>query len=71
MANAGRIQLMLELEAGSDPIIGRLRHAGGHGESVEFSGWIGLAGALQRALSSATEGRSTQGECSTSVQRTS
>lgn len=51
MAQAQRIQVVLEFDTGSTPISGRLRDA--HGRDVEFSGWLGLAAALEEVLSAA------------------
>jgi hypothetical protein len=44
---------MLELEVGSDPIVGSLQ---AHGRRSEFSGWVGLATALEQAMSTAADG---------------
>jgi hypothetical protein len=43
---------MLELEADSDPIVGSLQ---AHGRCVDFSGWVGLATALEQAISTAPD----------------
>jgi hypothetical protein len=42
-----RLRLMLELEVGSDPIVGSLQSGEKH---AEFSGWVGLATALEEAM---------------------
>jgi hypothetical protein len=47
MSTTPRQALLLELDPGSDPISGRL---GDSADSVEFSGWLGLASAIQRLL---------------------
>jgi hypothetical protein len=41
--------MTLELDVGADPIAGTLRDRRGH--SVEFSGWLGLAAALEEVVS--------------------
>jgi hypothetical protein len=38
----------LELDIDADPITGRLRN--GSGEACAFTGWLGLASALERQL---------------------
>ena len=43
----GRIPLRLELDKGSEPISGRLVAADGSAE--EFTGWLALAAAIERA----------------------
>lgn len=48
MSSGERVRLTLEIERGSDPIVGRVRDL--CGRSVEFSGWLGLASALEGAL---------------------
>jgi hypothetical protein len=40
--------LTLELQKGSEPISGRLVAADGEGE--EFTGWLGLAAAIERLV---------------------
>lgn len=45
--NNGRISLRLELNEGSEPISGSLVTADGTTE--EFSGWLALAAAIERA----------------------
>jgi len=45
--NKSRISLRLELNAGSEPISGRLVTADGTEE--EFNGWLALAAAIERA----------------------
>jgi hypothetical protein len=45
---------VLELDVGSDPIVGSLQ---AHGSRFDFSGWVGLATALEQAISTATDGR--------------
>lgn len=42
-------RLLLELEVGSDPIVGRLEPEGGGAERI-FSGWIELAAALAAVI---------------------
>jgi hypothetical protein len=42
-----RIVFEVEVEAGADPISGLLRL---DGRELEFAGWVGLAGALERIL---------------------
>jgi hypothetical protein len=49
-----RLCVVLELEVGSEPIVGSLQ-AGGR--RFDFSGWVGLATALEQAISTATAGR--------------
>jgi hypothetical protein len=48
-----RVRVMLELEVGSEPIVGSLQ---AHGKRLEFSGWVGLATALEQAISTAAVG---------------
>jgi len=50
MANRDRLRLMLELEVGSEPIVGSVQ---AHGSRFDFSGWVGLAPALEQAISAA------------------
>jgi hypothetical protein len=45
---SARRRLSLEIEPDSDPLVGALRDE--HGESIAFSGWLGLANAIDRAL---------------------
>jgi hypothetical protein len=45
--NKGRILLRLELDPGSEPISGSLVTA--EGTEEEFSGWLTLAAAIERA----------------------
>jgi hypothetical protein len=47
VADGDRMRLMLELEVGSDPIVGSLQSGDKH---AEFSGWVGLATALEEAM---------------------
>jgi hypothetical protein len=47
VADDQRLRLMLELELGSDPIAGSLQSGDKHSE---FSGWVGLATALEEAM---------------------
>jgi hypothetical protein len=54
MADHDRLRVMLELEVGSDPIVGSLQ---AHGRCFDFSGWVGLATALEQAISSVGDGR--------------
>jgi len=42
-----REQLTLELDVGAEPIAGRI--LGASHDWVEFTGWLGLVGALDRA----------------------
>jgi hypothetical protein len=53
MADRDRLRVTLELDIGSEPIAGSL-HA--HGSCLTFSGWLGLAAALEQAISSAGDG---------------
>jgi hypothetical protein len=48
VATGQRTQLVLELDTGSTPMSGCLQDP--HGRSVEFSGWLGLAAALEEVL---------------------
>lgn len=48
MASRPCVELRLELEIDAEPIAGRLRLEGGAPRS--FSGWLGLAAALEDAL---------------------
>jgi hypothetical protein len=52
MADRDRLRLTLELEVGSEPIVGSLR---ADGRRYDFSGWLGLATALERAISTAAD----------------
>lgn len=54
VADHDRLRLMLELEVGSDPIVGSLQ---AHGRRIDFSGWVGLATAIEQAISPAADGR--------------
>jgi hypothetical protein len=49
-----RLCVVLELDVSSDPIVGSLQ---AHGSRFDFSGWVGLATALEQAISTATDGR--------------
>lgn len=49
MGTADRVQLTLAIDPASDPITGAL--GDDRGESVEFSGWLGFASALEELLS--------------------
>ena len=49
MGPADRVQLTLAIDSASDPITGAL--GDGHDKSVEFSGWLGFAAALEELLS--------------------
>ena len=51
MPDEDRIVFQVEVEAGPEPISGLIR-AGT--EEVEFVGWVGLAGAMERVLETAT-----------------
>ncbi|MGH2870581.1 MAG: hypothetical protein ACRDNK_23810 [Solirubrobacteraceae bacterium] len=53
MADGDRLRVMLELEVGADPIVGSLE---AHGRRLDFSGWVGLATALARAIRTAEDG---------------
>ena len=48
MSPADRIQLTLAIDPVSDPITGAL--GDDRGQSVEFSGWLGFAAALEQLL---------------------
>jgi hypothetical protein len=48
VADRGPQTLTLEIEASAGSIAGRMSDA--QGTSVEFGGWVGLAGALERFL---------------------
>jgi hypothetical protein len=48
MSAADPVQLTLAIDRASDPITGALRD--GSGNSVEFSGWLGFAAALEQLL---------------------
>jgi hypothetical protein len=48
------VRVMLELDVGSEPIVGSLQ---AHGRRFDFSGWVGLATALEQAISTAADGR--------------
>jgi len=50
MTDRPHTRLILELDSHREPISGRMREEGG--ESRPFSGWLGLAAALRRALAS-------------------
>jgi hypothetical protein len=52
MADRDRLRLTLELEVGSEPIVGSLST---DGRRYDFSGWLGLATALERAISTAAD----------------
>jgi hypothetical protein len=54
VADHDRLSVVLEFEVGSDPILGSLQ---AHGRCVDFSGWVGLATALEQAISTAADGR--------------
>jgi hypothetical protein len=43
-----RLQLSLEIDRDADPPVGSLSDE--HGTSISFTGWLGLASALDRAL---------------------
>ena len=51
MTSIQRLQLTLVLDPASDPITGTVGDA--HGKSVDFSGWLGFAAALEQLLSAA------------------
>jgi hypothetical protein len=55
MAEAGSLQLALELDLGTEPIAGRLRLP--DGSSRGFVGWLELTQALEDAIKSATRER--------------
>jgi hypothetical protein len=44
---------MLELDVGSDPLVGSLQ---ADGRRRDFSGWVGLATALEQAIRTAADG---------------
>ncbi|MEA2213893.1 MAG: hypothetical protein QOF83_3841 [Solirubrobacteraceae bacterium] len=50
VADFDRLRLMLDLEVGSDPIVGSVQSGDTHSE---FSGWVGLATALEEAMRTA------------------
>lgn len=52
------MQLTLDIDPASDPIAGTLQDA--RGRAVEFSGWLGFAGAIDQLLAGA--GRSEHDE---------
>ncbi|MGI8413611.1 MAG: hypothetical protein ACR2QA_14230 [Solirubrobacteraceae bacterium] len=54
MTDRDRVRAILELDVGSDPIVGSLQ---AHGRRCDFSGWVGLATALEQAISTAKDGR--------------
>jgi hypothetical protein len=54
VADHDRLCVVLELEVGSEPIVGSLQ-AGGR--RFDFSGWVGLATALEQAISTGADGR--------------
>ena len=49
MSPTDRVQLTLAIDPASDPITGALRDD--RGQTVEFSGWLGFAAALEELLS--------------------
>lgn len=51
MSARPQIVLQLEIDAGSEPISGRLRGDGG--SATGFAGWLELAAAIERALRAA------------------
>lgn len=53
MGSDAHLVLILEIDAGGDPISGRLRDDARSME-VEFGGWLGLANALERMLEAKT-----------------
>ena len=55
-----RLDFTLELERGADPPSGRLITA--VAGNVHFSGWLGFALALERAIEAASEADQTAGE---------
>jgi hypothetical protein len=48
-----RVRVMLELDVGSEPIVGSLQ---ADGRRLDFSGWVGLATALEEAILAAADG---------------
>jgi hypothetical protein len=48
------LTVVLHLDPVSEPLRGRVEIGD---EAIEFTGWVGLAGALDRALTSAAHGR--------------
>jgi hypothetical protein len=52
MAERDCLRVMLELEVGSEPIVGNLQS---HAKRLDFSGWIGLATALEEMIRTATD----------------
>lgn len=55
-----RIEITLEIEPESDPIVGLLRD--GRGERHEFRGWVQLMAAVDGARSPEVAARSREGE---------
>jgi hypothetical protein len=53
VAERDRLRVMLELEVGSEPIVGSLQ---AHGKRLDFSGWIGFATALEETIRTAADG---------------
>jgi hypothetical protein len=53
MADRDRVCVMLEFEVGSDPLVGSLQ---AHDRRFDFCGWVGLASALEQAISVAEDG---------------
>jgi hypothetical protein len=53
VASAPRRRLILEVEDGSDPIVGCVRDE--QAASFDFSGWLGFASALQEALTATVD----------------
>ncbi|MGH2953151.1 MAG: hypothetical protein ACRDK9_03890 [Solirubrobacterales bacterium] len=54
MADEGCIQVRLELDARSDPIVGSLR--AGEGAAHEFRGWLQLIAAIEGLRAAASPG---------------
>jgi hypothetical protein len=48
MTSAPRVQFTVAIDPVSEPIAGAIRD--GQGQSVEFSGWLGFAAALESLL---------------------
>ena len=58
MAGLSTREYVLELDVDADPISGRLRDGS---EAFAFSGWLGLASALERLLSASGDASETAG----------
>jgi hypothetical protein len=54
VADRDRVRVVLEFEVGSDPLVGSLQALD---RRLDFSGWVGLASALEQAISAAGDSR--------------